>query len=99
MRIIPPKSYTAHRVLGDIVVCLESAISYEARECLASRDDVAERLGQFQLARQLDHGRTDPDEERIEQRCRLLAMFHAFGGGGEPGLVLDRIDSGDPIQR
>src|SRR4051794_18507663 len=68
-------------------------------ECFAPLEDVAERLGERRLGRQLDHGRFGPGEERLEQRRRLLAVFNPLGGRGEPGLVLDDIDCGDTVER
>jgi hypothetical protein len=89
----------SHRVFGDVVVYLKPPLGEEACEGFAPGDGVAERLGEFQLARQLGHGRIGPVEELIEQRCCLAPVFNPLGSRREPGLVLDRIDCGDPIQR
>ena len=99
VRIISTQSDTAHRVLSDVVVHLEPPVGDEAREFFAPIDRVAERLGEFQLARQLANGCFAPLEELLEQRCGLAPVFHPLGGRGEPRLVLDRVNFGDPIQR
>jgi hypothetical protein len=88
-----------HGVLGDVVIDLETSVGEEARERLAPLDRIAERLGQFGLRRQLDHGCVGPCEECIEQRPGLLAVFHPLGDRGELGLGLDDIDRCDPIER
>ncbi len=90
MRIIPAKSDPAHRVLGDVVVHLEPSVSDEAGECLAPIDRIAERLGEFQLARKLGHGRFAPVKELLEQRRGLAPVFNPLRGRREPRLVVFR---------
>lgn len=75
-----------HRVLGDVVVCLEPSVGNEAGECFTPLDRVAERPGERRLGRQLGLGGFGPFEERLDQRRRLLAVFNPLGNGANRAL-------------
>src|SRR5208283_3048801 len=55
--------------------------------------------GEGRFGRQLGRSGFGPGEERVEQRCRLPAVFNPLGDRRKPGFVLDGIDRGDSIER
>ena len=67
------------RVIGDVVVGFEASVGDEVRERGTAFEDVAERLGQLRLRRQLGKHGFNPGEEGIKQRRGLGAVRLSFG--------------------